>query len=122
MSAVAYMHFVISSTRRAALLASDSTFLLALYRRSYSCCFLCQSELPETLPLDQPELCALLGNLMENAAYATDGCGPGISGDFSQAAHLVGGHDGTLLFVILRFVDVVPHRLVEGAAFENLCD
>ena len=84
--------------------------------------FLRQSDSPETLPLDEPEFFALLGYLMENAAYTADGCGPGISGDFSQAAHLVGGHDGTLLFVILRFVDVVPHQLVEGAAFENLCD
>ncbi|WP_373264398.1 ATP-binding protein [Hungatella hathewayi] len=35
--------------------------------------FLCQTNLPETLPMDEPELCALLGNLLENAVYACRG-------------------------------------------------
>lgn len=32
--------------------------------------FICRADLPETLPMDEPELCALLGNLLENAVEA----------------------------------------------------
>lgn len=35
--------------------------------------FLCQASLPEKLPMDEPELCALLGNLLENAVDACRG-------------------------------------------------
>ncbi len=40
--------------------------------------FLCQASLPVTLPMDEPELCALLGNLLENALYACQGLPDGI--------------------------------------------
>lgn len=35
--------------------------------------FICRADLPETLPLDEPELCALMGNLLENAVEACRG-------------------------------------------------
>lgn len=66
--------------------------------------FICRADLPETLPLDEPELCALMGNLLENAAEACRG----IRDDMAAFIRLHILLDGSLLTITVDNTCPVP--------------
>lgn len=72
--------------------------------------FICRADLPETLPMDEPELCALLGNLLENAVEACRG----LQDEMAAFIRLHIRLDGSLLSITVDNTCSVPPVEQEG--------